>query len=250
MTETVESPDNMTYTRGMEEIITRSDVDVELVQSHASDDSVAWSARVSTMGDQAQSDAPSNVGLINFLMKNRHGTPFEHNFFTFRITAPIFVFREFMRHRIGWSYNEESGRYRELDPVFYIPDMDRPLVQVGKPGHYEFIEGSNTQHYISVSEMKKAYQTSYDAYMEILNVGVAKEVARSVLPVGTYSTMYASCNARSLMAFLSLRTRRAVAIPSFPQREIEMVAEKLETHLDEAMPITYNTFCNNGRIAP
>jgi len=235
----------------MEEIVTRSDVDVELIQSHSSDESVAWSARVSTMGEQAQSDGHENAGLINFLMKNRHGTPFEHSFFTFRVTAPIFVFREFMRHRIGWSYNEESGRYKELDPVFYIPDRDRPLVQVGKAGHYEFVEGTNTQHYISIAGMKRTYETAYEAYKEMLDIGVAKEVARSVLPVATYSTMYASCNARSLMSLLSLRTKRNMTtFPSYPQREIEMVAEKMEVYLEAAMPMTYDTFCNNGRVSP
>ncbi|MSY82999.1 MAG: FAD-dependent thymidylate synthase, partial [Actinobacteria bacterium] len=102
----------------------REDMTVELVKSSASDSDVIWAARVSTAGDKSLesvgTDASAAEGLINYLARERHGSPFEHTSMTFFISAPIFVFREFMRHRIA-SYNEESGRYRELRPVFYIP---------------------------------------------------------------------------------------------------------------------------------
>ena len=235
----------------MEKIELRSDVDVELVQAQANDESVAYSARVSTLGELSdKSDEPIG-GLINFLMKNRHGTPFEHNFFTFRVQAPIFVFREFHRHRVGWSYNEESARYTQLKPHFYIPDRDRPLVQTGKTGHYEFVEGTDDQFEVVKDALSESYLTAYAAYRWMILEGVAKEVARSVLPVGIYSTMYASCNARSLMSFLSLRTRdEGSSYRSYPQREIEMVAEKMEISLAERMPLTYTAFNNNGRVSP
>lgn len=126
----------------MNAILFRSDVTVQLVDANASDKSVAMSARISTGG--ASVDEAKDAGLINYLMRDRHGTPFEHNSFTFRIEAPIFVFREFMRHRIA-SYNEESGRYKELDPVFYIPDVERKLIQIGKTGAYEFVAGDDEQ---------------------------------------------------------------------------------------------------------
>ena len=106
-----------------DEIIFRDDMSVELVKSSASDADVIWAARVSTAGDKSLedvgADAAKSEGLINYLARERHGSPFEHTSMTFFISAPIFVFREFMRHRIA-SYNEESGRYRELKPVFYI----------------------------------------------------------------------------------------------------------------------------------
>ena len=104
------------------EIQFRDDVTVELIDSMASDLSVVRSAKVSTVGDLStlESDAEKSAGLINFLMRDRHGTPFEHNSMTFFVSAPIFVFREFHRHRIA-SYNEESGRYKKLQPVFYVP---------------------------------------------------------------------------------------------------------------------------------
>ncbi|MEU4119844.1 FAD-dependent thymidylate synthase [Kitasatospora sp. NPDC028055] len=233
----------------------RSDVTVELVRSAAADSDVIWSARVSTAGEQSlealQQDPEKSKGLINFLMRDRHGTPFEHNSMTFFISAPIFVFREFHRHRSGWSYNEESGRYRELEPVFYVPGADRKLVQQGRPGKYEFHQGTPEQHETTTAAMEAAYRESYARYQEMLAAGVAREVARAVLPVGLFSSMYATCNARSLMHFLSLRTRREnSAVPSFPQREIEMVAERMEEQWAQLMPLTHAAFEKHGRVAP
>ncbi len=178
-------------------------------------------------------------------------SPFEHTSMTFFISAPIFVFREFMRHRAGWSYNEESGRYRELEPVFYIPGFDRQLVQEGKPGQYRFVEGTAEQHYLARTAMKASYRQAYEAYQGMLAAGVAREVARSVLSVGLYSSVYATCNARSLMHFLGLRTTHPdAATPSFPQREIEMVGELMEAHWAGLMPLTHAAFNTNGRVAP
>lgn len=225
----------------------------ELVKNSASDLDAVRSARVSTVGEAA-SDEVSDVrarGLINFLLRDRHGSPFEHNSMTFLVCAPLFVAREFMRHRAGWSYNEESGRYRELQPVFYVPDERRALVQVGKPGAYRFEEGTERQRLLTEESMKQVYGYAYEAYAEMLAEGVAREVARMVLPTGIYTSFYATCNARSLMHFLSLRTRRAHAkVPSFPQREIEMVAEKMEIAWAELMPLTWEAFNANGRVAP
>ncbi|WP_405745172.1 FAD-dependent thymidylate synthase [Streptomyces sp. NBC_01525] len=233
----------------------RSEVTVELVKHSAADSDVLWAARVSTAGEQSleelQKDPERSKGLINYLMRDRHGSPFEHNSMTFFISAPIFVFREFMRHRVGWSYNEESGRYRRLEPVFYVPGADRKLVQQGRPGKYEFVEGTTEQHELTGRVMEDSYRQAYAAYQEMLASGVAREVARAVLPVGLYSSMYATCNARSLMHFLGLRTQHEQAqVPSFPQREIEMVGEQMEAHWARLMPLTYGAFNANGRIAP
>ncbi|WP_196452934.1 FAD-dependent thymidylate synthase [Planomonospora sp. ID82291] len=149
------------------------------------------------------------------------------------------------------SYNEESGRYRELQPKFYVPGIERKLVQEGRPGKYVFVEGSAEQHKVVSEAMESAYRQSYAAYQEMLEAGVAREVARAVLPVGLFSSMYATCNARSLMHFLSLRTKSEQArVPSFPQREIEMVAEKMEAAWAELMPLTHAAFVANGRVAP
>ena len=237
-----------------EEIIFRDDMTVELVKSSASDADVIWAARVSTAGEttleKVGESSERDAGLINYLARERHGSPFEHTSMTFFISAPIFVFREFMRHRIA-SYNEESGRYRELRPVFYIPNKDRKLVQVGKTGAYTFVDGTPEQLEITVNAIKDSCTFAYENYQKILASGVAREVARAVLPVTLYSSMYVTMNARALMNFLSLRTSSEVShFPSYPQREIEMVAEKMEKYFAELMPMTYAAFQKSGRIAP
>ncbi|NBQ35105.1 MAG: FAD-dependent thymidylate synthase [Actinobacteria bacterium] len=236
------------------EIIFREDMSVELVKSSATDADVIWAARVSTAGDKSLddvgADASKSEGLINYLARERHGSPFEHTSMTFFISAPIFVFREFMRHRIA-SYNEESGRYRELKPVFYIPSKERKLVQVGKAGSYTFVDGTAEQYELTVASIKETCVLAYKNYQQMLDAGVAREVARAVLPVTLYSSMYVTMNARALMNFLSLRTAREGShFPSYPQREIEMVAEKMEAEFSKLMPITYGAFQKSGRIAP
>ncbi|MCW2615473.1 MAG: hypothetical protein JWN08_2467 [Frankiales bacterium] len=149
------------------------------------------------------------------------------------------------------SYNEESGRYRELEPVFYVPGPERKLLQQGKPGHYEFVDAGPELTALAVESTQRAYGAAHVSYREMLAAGVAREVARTVLPVGTYSSMYATCNARSLMSFLSLRTQaEGSTFPSFPQREIEMVAEQMETELARLMPITHRAFVDAGRVSP
>lgn len=232
----------------------RSDMIVELIRFDADDLGVVQAAQVSTKGEASRDSEMTDEklsGFINFLMKNRHGSPFEHNSMTFFIRAPIFVFREFHRHRIGWSYNEESARYTKLSPTFYIPDQDRNLVQVGKPGQYDFIPGTHIQHATTIDALRRSYQHDYATYEHLLEHDVAREVARACLPVAIYSSMYATCNARSLMNFLSLRTKRQDSMfPSYPQREIEMVAEKMEKEWSRLMWITHDAFTKNGRVAP
>jgi thymidylate synthase (FAD) len=229
----------------------RTDMTVELVDSMASDASVAMAARVSTISGShdAVADPDKDSGLINYLMRDRHGSPFEHNSFTFYIEAPIFVFREFMRHRIA-SYNEESGRYKELKPVFYVPHTERPLVQVGKPGAYTFEQGDYAQVMMVQAQIMRTNDDAYLSYKRMLKAGIAREVARMVLPVNIYSSMYVTMNARSLMNFLSLRSLNQGTYPSFPQEEIAMVADEMEAIFAEVMPITHGYFVENGRVAP
>ena len=232
----------------------REDMTVELVKASASDADVIWAARVSTAGEQSLESVGQatdrDAGLINYLARERHGSPFEHTSMTFFVSAPIFVFREFMRHRIA-SYNEESGRYRELLPVFYVPSKERNLVQVGKTGAYTFVAGTKEQYDITTKAIKESCTVAYENYKKILASGVAREVARAVLPVTLYISMYVTMNARALMNFLSLRTSREGShFPSYPQREIEMVAEQMEQHFARLMPITYAAFEKSGRIAP
>lgn len=155
-----------------------------------------------------------------------------------------------MRHRMA-SYNEESGRYRVLDPEFYVPDNKRKLLQIGKPGAYIFEEGTSEQVAVTMSNYRRTCKEAYMNYEEMIRFGVAREVARGVLPLTIYSSAYVTINSRSLMNFLSLRRSvEGQRFPSFPQREIEMVAEKYEEIFKELMPLTHTAFVENGRVSP
>lgn len=237
----------------MTDVVFRNDVDVELVEVTASDLRVAKAAWVSTKGDRAEDEVDETrvSGLINYLMRDRHGSPFEHNSFTFAIRCPIFVIREFHRHRVGWSYNEESGRYSQLKPQFYVIGDDRKTVQTGKPGKYVFSVGTKIQTRMIQRLMMVYSKAAYKGYQYMLKKGVAKEVARMILPLNIYSSFYATCNARSLMHFLSLRTEvEGATFVSHPQHEIQMVADKMEEAFEIVMPFTYQAWNDNGRVAP
>ncbi|AGM12149.1 thymidylate synthase [Streptomyces phage Sujidade] len=235
------------------EVTFRNDITVKLVKHNVKDSDVAMAARVSTIGGshEEEVDLTKDEGLINYLMRDRHGSPFEHGSFTFYVEAPIFVAREHFRHRAGWSYNEESGRYKTLKPSFYVPGKERNLVQVGKPGAYTFEPGTSFQKGLVPYVMQGTYEAIYGEYEAMLLHGIAKEVARMILPVGLMTSYYATCNPRSLMHFLSLRTiNDESAYPSFPQKEIEMVADEMEEVFADAMPLTWSAFMRHGRVSP
>lgn len=238
----------------MAEVHFRSDI-VALNKDHmGGDESIIEAMLVSSDKDHLVGemlDIQKTEGRIRFLMKKKHGTPFEHNAIKFYVEAPIFVFREWHRHRIGWSYNEQSGRYSELPPMFYIPHVDRPLVQVGKPGAYSYERRAFELYQWLVDDMKNQAICQYISYQERLKRGIAKEVARMSLGVNIYSKMYATCNARSLMAFLSLRTNEPTAtFPSTPMWEIEAAARLTEAAFASLFPITYAAWVEFGRVAP
>lgn len=255
----------------------RSDIDVRPIQHMGGDHMVVAAAKVSTSGEEAvgfadPSSAEDNFGLINYLMRHRHGTPFEHGGLTFFVRAPIFVWREWHRHRVGFSYNEESARYKPLDPVFWIPRRDRKMVPVEgwKPGKPKFRtlnatycelysedEPAEVRRYVEeaynreIGRKTRAYEVAYQAYRESIDDGIAMEVARSVLPVGIYSSCWVTCNPRSLMAFLSLRTHDETAtFVSYPQAEIEEAARACEAILETGWPLTHRAFVENGRVGP
>lgn len=209
---------------------------VELIKHNASDEDVAYAAWVSNFASDARDRDTSHIeGLINFLYRNKHLSPFEHGSFTFFVDTPIFVAREFMRHRT-WSYNETSGRYKELDPRFYLAPPDRPLVQTGKVGAYTFEAGSESQYAHLQGQTKDAYYEAWTAYQTMLKFGIAKEVARNVLPVGIMTQFYATANPRNVMQFLSLRN------DTHALKEIRDVAVRIEEEFAKAMPLTYNAY--------
>jgi len=208
----------------------------------ADDLSVVNGARVSFARHKTEMD-DSDAGLIRFLMRERHGTPFEHNSFRFHIRAPIFVAREWFRHRVG-SFNEFSMRYAKATDDFYVPGPDDVRSQVGKPGAYSFEPVEPDIAETTREEMRAVYEAAFSAYERLVDLGVARELARSVLPVGAYTEFYWTVNARALMNFLSLRNSETA------QREIRRYAEAAEQFLAEKMPITYAAFVANDRTAP
>jgi thymidylate synthase (FAD) len=197
---------------------------------------VSFARRVDEMGD-------ADRGLVRFLMRERHATPFEHAVFRFHVKCPIFVAREWMRHRAG-SYNEHSARYAELPEEFYVPAAVDVRTQVGKPGAYSFEPVEAELAEATRAALEAAYRSTYATYAELIERGVAREVARMALPVGIYTQFHWTLNARSLMNFLSLRNAETA------QREIRRFAEAVEQHFAERMPVTHAAFVEFDRRAP
>jgi thymidylate synthase (FAD) len=240
------------------EPIFKSTIDVKLVQKMGGDYMVVAAAKVSTCGTDAMTYAfpgkeEENKLLINYLMKCRHGTPFEHSALTFFVHAPIFVWREWHRHRIA-SYNEESARYKQLEPIFYIPIRSRPMMKPSgwKPGRPKFDLCVDHDKYKKlISNLKDDYTRSYLHYQENLDMGFDPGLARSALPVGIYSGCWVTCNPRSLMNFLSLRVNDSSStFISYPLWEIEVAAKACEAIFKEGWPVTHKAFIDNGRVAP
>jgi thymidylate synthase (FAD) len=208
----------------------------------ADDISVVNSARVSFAKSQQEMDE-SAKGLINFLMREKHGTPFEHNAFRFHVKCPVFVAREWFRHRIG-SFNEFSARYSEVGEDFFVPYQTDVRSQVGKPGAYEFrmVEEEISDQAIEI--ISRANSVAYESYKELIDIGIAKELSRTVLPVGMYTQFYWTVNARSLMNFLSLRLSKTA------QLDIRRYAKSVEAIFADKMPVTYKAWVENGMNCP
>jgi thymidylate synthase (FAD) len=215
---------------------------VRLDAAMADDLSVVNSARVS-FAKSSSEITEVDKGLINFLMRERHGTPFEHNSFRFHVKCPIFVAREWFRHRIG-SFNEFSARYSEVPNEFFTPELEDVRGQVGKPGSYSF-EQLDAETSADVKDLiASANATAYEVYQGLLSAGVAKELARVVLPMSMYTQFYWTVNARSLMNFLSLRMHETA------QLDIRRYANAVHALAAPVMPITFAAWEKHDRITP
>lgn len=228
-----------------------SDLTVNLVKADFDDEWPCFSAWTSTKGDEATPEA--RRGLILRLMKDGHGSVFEHMNITWQVTAPIMVWREHHRHRIA-SYNEESARYRKMRPRFYIPPRHRPMMQVEGTKAMDYVIEplvDDADYEFLVDILRTQYTNNYWAYEAILDRGIVREVARLDLPVALMSTCVVTMNARALMNFLSLRVKHPDSHrPSNPQWEINQVALDYEADFARLAPVTYEAFCANGRMAP
>lgn len=192
--------------------------------------------RISFDSDNEQAFGEAEAGFINFFMKNKHGSPFEHGFMEFRIEAPIFVFREWHRHRIGHVYNEMSGKYSKLESKFFVPSQART--------QHTFEEDNKDAAPEMAQWMKASYRIAWNTYQKLLADGVTKEQARIVLPTAIYSKQIWSCNPRSLMHFLNLRTS------AHATKEIRTLAIDAENIFRKLMPNTARAFEKNGQAAP
>lgn len=208
---------------------------LRLVDCMGSDLSIVRNARVSYDAEwRAGENEGSDDKLINYLYKNGHNTPFESVTVTFEVKAPIFVFRQWHRHRTQ-SYNELSARYRELPEEFYIPELNQITTQSTDNKQMRTDEINPQGEYIRTN-IKLCNENSFATYRELLANGCPRELARSVLPVGTYSHMFATANLHNWYRFLGER------LHPHAQYEIRVYAEAILTALEKIVPVATNAF--------
>lgn len=247
----------------------RSDTPVTAINSWGDDGliaSAAWAEKPYSQVCNSDEEAKYHerhtdecyTRLITAMMKGRHGTPFEHVGLSVYVEAPVVVWWEWTRHRhmaMGlddFSFNLESGRYKMLEGVFWIPREDRPCKEPeGFKPMRPVLEKTNDSYYYAAGNLGEIAIKTWEAYQHMLSHGVAREVARYALPFSIYYAGYVTANLRSWLNFLSLRVSSPdAAAPTFPQQEIQDVAKQCEKMIEERFPITYNAFVSNGRVAP
>lgn len=223
-------------------------ISVELVECLAEDRMVVNAARVLEKKWIKYSRLNmADVNLIKMMMKERHGTPFEHNYFQFRVSIPIFAQRDWFKHRIGSSFNEISTRWMDMgsQPV-YAPDYLREQTKGTKRHEYSFQPWSRTwiSEAWNARRLRRAQEKALKKYGRLVKSGVAMEQAMAVLPMGLYTTFIWSCNARSLMHFLSLRSDEHARL------ELQVAAKHIERAFQARMPVTWAAWDEHGRVAP
>ena len=207
---------------------------VRLVDFMGGDQGVVDAARVSYGGISKGAEADKK--LIGYLLKHSHMTPFEHSVFKFHVSAPIFVARQWFRHRFA-AYNEVSFRYTEVKDYFYMPEKWRGQDKKNK-------QGSSAAIVLDQDALHKAFKIQVDAsletYKKMIEMGVAREMARMILPVNLYTEFYWTVNARSLMNFVALRA------DGHAQLEIQAYGEAMARQFKALMPWTYEAFLRDG----
>lgn len=264
----------------MSEIIVRSHMTSEPIGGYGGDWLFVDAARVSSKHGEGSGpreiDTMKDRGLIEALIRQRHGSPFKHGLLVFYVEAPIFVFRELRTHWVNiyqielgsgeeggfrfresfedLNYSEASGRYRAFSPEFWIPEMDRPMFKGEKfsPMAPKMEPAPDFGTYQSVvTRLVETYQREWDNYQVLLTQGVAPEVARAALGISVYSAMYMSMNPLAAMRLMTLRVASPDAkYPTYPQLETQRVVEPIEAYFAENFPVTYASFVANGRVAP
>ncbi len=208
---------------------------VRLVESMGSDLSIVRNARVSYDAEwRAGDDDGKDAKLLNYLLKNKHTSPFESCVFTFDVMAPIFIFRQWHRHRT-WSFNEISARYAELPEEFYVPELDQITTQSATNKQMR-TDLQHPQAQDCANLIHSTNSASFAAYKAMIADGVPRELARSVLPVGTYSHMFATVDLHNLFHFLKLR------LHSHAQYEIRVYAEAMLELIEPIVPVSVAAF--------
>ena len=206
-----------------------------LVEHVGSDLSIVRNARVSYDAEwRTGEDEGKDAALINYLLKNQHTSPFECVTFTFDIKAPIFVLRQWHRHRT-WSYSEISGRYAELPEEYYVPEVSQITLQSPTNKQMrtdkEHPQAERIQDIISSS-----CEDSFTMYRTMIKLGVPRELARGVLPVNTFSHMFCTVDLHNLMKFLKLR------LHPHAQYEIRVYAQALLDLITPVVPVAVAAF--------
>jgi thymidylate synthase (FAD) len=201
---------------------------VRLVDAMGSDLSVVNAARVS-FGKRKDTFEEGDVKLINYLAKHEHTSPFRHAYLQFHVKAPIFVFRQWMKHQVGCSWNEISGRYVEFpDDEYFVPAAFRQQAKVNKQGSEGEIEAENRE--AALAAYLDACRNSVAQYKAMLELGVCREQARCVLPLGLYSEVYWTTSLQAVAHFIRLRSE------SHAQWEIQEYARAVRALMEDRFP--------------
>ena len=227
----------------------RSYMTVDLVDMMGDERRIMDAAKISTLAGDAfrkveeeSKKQKDPARFVRWLMREGHGSPFEHPILTFYLEVPVFVSRQVVKYR-HTSINEVSGRYSVLDSVYYLPGFYRPLRQIGKTGDYQFEQGSQEDQELVIEAMVKASNKADKVYKKMIEAGIAREVSRMVLPVNTYSQMVVTANLREWLHFIAQRASEA---PSHGQYEIAEVADKIAEHIKDKFPNVWDEFYNSG----
>ena len=188
--------------------------------------------------------------FLRALVDPRHGVPFEHDIWTFFVEVPIFVARQWVKHRHA-SMNEMSGRYVTMLPKFYSLPPARPLINNGTKMKPRMVRAGFETYLLTRQSDKDTSQKLWDEYERRLEMGIAEEYARITLPLNTYTQFYWSVNTRALMGFLERRVDSPDnRVPTHPQWEIDRAARMVEAEFARLMPITHQAFIDAGRVMP
>lgn len=236
----------------MSEVTMVPEMSVRLIRTNANDEFPIQMAQASLGADEEWTIDPKidPQRFLNALVAPRHGVPFEHDQWTFFVEVPIFVARQWVKHRHA-SMNEMSGRYVKMLPKFYTAPVARPLVNTGTKMKPDFTTYDQEAFTVASETDRVMAENAWKLYTERMDIGIAEEYARTILPLNTFTQFYWTVNTRALMSFLERRVDDPDnRVETHPQWEIDKMARVLEGYFEEYMPLTYKAFTAVGRVAP